>query len=55
MDDPAERRRLGARAVEVVERYGIDRVLGLWEELLRAVAPSAAGAALGPGRTGRRP
>ena len=35
MDDAAERRRLGARAVEVVERYGVDRVLGLWETLLR--------------------
>jgi glycosyltransferase involved in cell wall biosynthesis len=55
MDDEAERRRLGARAVEIVERYGVDRVLGLWEELLRALAPSAAGAA-GPGRApGRDP
>ena len=35
MDDPAERRRLGARAVEIVDRYGVDRVLGLWEALLR--------------------
>jgi glycosyltransferase involved in cell wall biosynthesis len=42
MDDPAERRRLGARGTEIVERYGVDRVLDLWEALLRTVAPSAA-------------
>jgi GalNAc-alpha-(1->4)-GalNAc-alpha-(1->3)-diNAcBac-PP-undecaprenol alpha-1,4-N-acetyl-D-galactosaminyltransferase len=52
MDDPAERRRLGARAVEVVQRYGVDRVLSLWEPLLHAVAPSALGGtrAGSPGR-----
>jgi GalNAc-alpha-(1->4)-GalNAc-alpha-(1->3)-diNAcBac-PP-undecaprenol alpha-1,4-N-acetyl-D-galactosaminyltransferase len=49
MDDDTARQRLGARAVEVVERYGADRVLGLWEELLRAVAPPAAGAGRAPG------
>jgi GalNAc-alpha-(1->4)-GalNAc-alpha-(1->3)-diNAcBac-PP-undecaprenol alpha-1,4-N-acetyl-D-galactosaminyltransferase len=43
MDDPAERRRLGARAVEIVDRYGVDRVLDLWEALLRTVALSSAG------------
>jgi glycosyltransferase involved in cell wall biosynthesis len=43
MDDPMERRRLGAGAVQVVERYGVDRVLTLWETLLDAVAPAATG------------
>jgi glycosyltransferase involved in cell wall biosynthesis len=56
MDDPAERRRLGTRAVEVVQRYGVDRVLGLWEELLRGLAPPGADAARGPGGPpGREP
>jgi glycosyltransferase involved in cell wall biosynthesis len=41
MDDPAERRRLGARAPEVVERYGMERVLGLWAALLDEVAVTA--------------
>jgi glycosyltransferase involved in cell wall biosynthesis len=41
MGDEAERRRLGARAVDIVERYGVDRVLGLWQALLREVAPAA--------------
>jgi glycosyltransferase involved in cell wall biosynthesis len=52
MDDPAERRRLGARATEVVERYGVERVLGLWATLLDEVAVTArgpeAGAPLAP-------
>ena len=43
MDDPAERRRLGARAVEVVQRYGVDRVMGLWEDLLRSLGPQGSG------------
>jgi GalNAc-alpha-(1->4)-GalNAc-alpha-(1->3)-diNAcBac-PP-undecaprenol alpha-1,4-N-acetyl-D-galactosaminyltransferase len=45
MDDPVERRRLGTRAIEVVQRYGLDRVLGLWEDLLRGLAPPGADAA----------
>jgi len=54
MDDDALRRRLGARAVEVVRRYGLDRVLGLWDELLGALARP--GAVPGPGRpSGREP
>ena len=57
MDDPAERRRLGARAVEVVDRYGVDRVLGLWEELLRGGRALRRRRDRGPGagpRVGRR-
>jgi glycosyltransferase involved in cell wall biosynthesis len=42
MAEPGERRRLGTRAVEVVERYGLDRVLGLWATLLAEVAPPTA-------------
>jgi GalNAc-alpha-(1->4)-GalNAc-alpha-(1->3)-diNAcBac-PP-undecaprenol alpha-1,4-N-acetyl-D-galactosaminyltransferase len=34
MTDEAERRRLAANAPEVVERFGIEKVMGLWEELL---------------------
>ena len=52
MCDDAERRRLGARAVDVLERYGVDRVLGLWEALLREVAPPTVAAT--PGSAARR-
>jgi GalNAc-alpha-(1->4)-GalNAc-alpha-(1->3)-diNAcBac-PP-undecaprenol alpha-1,4-N-acetyl-D-galactosaminyltransferase len=38
MGDPAERRRLAARAIEVVERFDLGRVMGLWDDLLAAVA-----------------
>jgi glycosyltransferase involved in cell wall biosynthesis len=36
MRDGGERRRLGARATEVVQRYSTDRVVGLWEEAVEA-------------------
>jgi glycosyltransferase involved in cell wall biosynthesis len=45
MDDEDARARLAARAVEIVERYGVERVLGLWEDLLGALVPQRAGAA----------
>jgi glycosyltransferase involved in cell wall biosynthesis len=38
MDDEAERRRLGARAVEVLERFGLDRVMAAWETVVDGVA-----------------
>jgi glycosyltransferase involved in cell wall biosynthesis len=38
MADEAERRRLGGRAPEILERYGVERVVRRWEELLGAVA-----------------
>jgi glycosyltransferase involved in cell wall biosynthesis len=41
MDDPVERQRLGRRAVDIVDRYGVDRILSLWDALLRSVAPAA--------------
>jgi glycosyltransferase involved in cell wall biosynthesis len=34
MSDEAERRRLGARAKEVVERFGLERVMEMWAPLL---------------------
>ncbi len=34
MGDEAERRRLAARATEVVERFGAAKVMGMWEELV---------------------
>ncbi len=37
IDDPAERRRLGANGAQIVERFSIGRVLGLWEELFSRV------------------
>lgn len=34
MSDPEERRRLGRRATEVCERFSMDKVMGMWEELI---------------------
>jgi glycosyltransferase involved in cell wall biosynthesis len=34
MVDPVERRRLGARATEITERYSPDRVMRRWNALL---------------------
>lgn len=34
MSDDDERRRLGSRAVEVAERFGLEEVMGLWENVL---------------------
>ena len=40
MADPGKRAQLAARAVEVVERFGCERILDDWERLLhRAAAP----------------
>lgn len=41
MDDEGERRQLAARAPEVLERYGIKKVMELWDALLREVTRSA--------------
>jgi hypothetical protein len=38
MDDLELRRRLASRAPEVVDRFGLDRVLGLWEAVLERAA-----------------
>lgn len=37
MDNEPERRRLSARAPEVLGRFGTGKVLGMWEDLLNAV------------------
>lgn len=34
MSDPAERKRLGLRSVEVTERFGLEKVMGIWEDVL---------------------
>ena len=38
MGDEAERKRLAGRAPEVVERFGVERVMNMWEELVVACA-----------------
>jgi len=37
MDDPLERRRLGARAVEVVERFNVQTIMQSWSDLLSRI------------------
>lgn len=37
MSDDAERKRLAARAVEVAERFGVERIMAMWEDVLREV------------------
>ena len=34
MGDESERKRLSARAVEVVERYSVEKVVGMWEQAI---------------------
>ena len=34
MDSGADRRRLGNRAQSIVKRYSVERVMGMWDELL---------------------
>ncbi|MGH7944155.1 MAG: glycosyltransferase family 4 protein [Opitutaceae bacterium] len=41
MDDATERRRLGDRARAVTERFGLDRVARMWEELIGAAVREA--------------
>jgi len=39
MADPGERQRLASRAPEVMIRFSIRRILGLWEELFDSILP----------------
>jgi GalNAc-alpha-(1->4)-GalNAc-alpha-(1->3)-diNAcBac-PP-undecaprenol alpha-1,4-N-acetyl-D-galactosaminyltransferase len=41
MDDPAERRRLGANGPQIVGRFAIERILAAWEDLFANVSVSA--------------
>jgi GalNAc-alpha-(1->4)-GalNAc-alpha-(1->3)-diNAcBac-PP-undecaprenol alpha-1,4-N-acetyl-D-galactosaminyltransferase len=36
MADPEERRRLARRAPEVLDRFGVQQVMGMWESVIRA-------------------
>jgi GalNAc-alpha-(1->4)-GalNAc-alpha-(1->3)-diNAcBac-PP-undecaprenol alpha-1,4-N-acetyl-D-galactosaminyltransferase len=38
MSEPTLRQRLAARAPEVLERFGLERVMGMWEEILQQVS-----------------
>lgn len=38
MTDPLERQRLGVQAMEVVERFGINHVMKIWDELLKQLS-----------------
>src|SRR5262249_55433299 len=37
MSDPAARARLGACAVEVAQRFGVERIMSMWENVLKEV------------------
>ena len=39
MADQAERKRLGARAGEVIQRFSIERIMSLWEKVLMQACP----------------
>jgi glycosyltransferase involved in cell wall biosynthesis len=43
MSDEIGRRRLAARAPDVAERFGIERIMGLWDDVIGAVASDVAG------------
>lgn len=38
MSDESARKRLASHAVEVTERIGLDKVMGMWEEVVRTAA-----------------
>jgi GalNAc-alpha-(1->4)-GalNAc-alpha-(1->3)-diNAcBac-PP-undecaprenol alpha-1,4-N-acetyl-D-galactosaminyltransferase len=43
MSDPEERKLMASRAVKVSERFSLDKVMGMWEELLMGVVPTSIG------------
>ena len=43
MGEDDERRRLAERAPEVVERFGVEEILGKWEDLLDQVTKEGRG------------
>lgn len=38
MSNETERQRLGARATEVTERFGLEKIMNMWEEVIKRVA-----------------
>ncbi len=40
MKDREERVRLGKRAMDITKRFGVERVLGMWEALLKELVGS---------------
>ena len=38
MSDESARKRLASRAVEITERFGLDDVMGMWEEVATTAA-----------------
>ena len=37
MGDDAERKRLGAKAVDIPNKFGLEKIMGMWEELIERV------------------
>lgn len=54
MDDPAERKRLAARAPEVLNRFGTIKVMELWDALLESVTGSASSSSSAHSTTAER-
>ncbi len=38
MSDPDQRARLGNHAMEITQRFGLERVMGMWEDILEPIA-----------------
>jgi glycosyltransferase involved in cell wall biosynthesis len=43
MSNPLERQRLGASAMEVAERFGIEKIMGMWDELVAHICRGGTG------------
>lgn len=39
MENDAERKRMASRASEILERYGMERIAGMWESVIQEVVP----------------
>lgn len=38
MSDPERRARLGGRAMDITQRFGVEKVMGMWEKILEPIA-----------------